>query len=67
MASRANSLTLKREVTYSNISPEEWEQMLKGQHAGSNLTGHLLAMGVLHRAGRYDRQAGGIQAVTGRR
>ena len=28
--------------------------------------GHLLAMGELHRAGRYDRQADGVQRVTGR-
>jgi hypothetical protein len=31
-----------------------------------HLTGHLLAMGELHRAGRYDRQADGVQRVTGR-
>ena len=27
--------------------------------------GHLLTMGALHRAGRYDRQADGVQRVTG--
>ena len=27
---------------------------------------HLLTMGALHRAGRYDRQADGVQRVTGR-
>jgi len=63
---REFSDALQREVTYSDISPEEWEQMLKGQRMPEHLTGHLVAMGELHRAGRYDRQAGGIQAVTGR-
>src|SRR5215813_11302616 len=63
---REFSDALKREVRYSDISPEEWEQMLKAQRMPEHLTGHLLAMGELHRAGRYDRQADGIQAVTGR-
>jgi hypothetical protein len=31
-----------------------------------HLTGHLLAMGELYRAGRYDRRADGVQRVTGR-
>jgi NAD(P)H dehydrogenase (quinone) len=57
---------LNREVTYSDISPEEWEQKLKRQSMSEHLTGHLLVMGELHRAGRYDRQADGVQRVTGR-
>jgi uncharacterized protein YbjT (DUF2867 family) len=57
---------LNREVTYSDIRPEEWEQMLKRQSMPEHLTGHLLAMGELHRAGRYDRQADGVQRVTSR-
>jgi hypothetical protein len=28
--------------------------------------GHLLTMGELHRAGRYDRRADGVERVTGR-
>ena len=31
-----------------------------------HLTGHLLAMGELHRACRYDRRADGVQRMTGR-
>ncbi len=31
-----------------------------------HLTGHLLAMGELHRTGRYDRRTDGVQRVTGR-
>jgi len=30
-----------------------------------HLTGHLLAMGELHRAGRYDRQTDDVQRITG--
>src|SRR6266446_2470486 len=63
---REFSDALNREVTYSDISPEEWEQKLKRQGMPEHLTGHLLAMGELHRAGRYDRQADGVQRVTGR-
>jgi len=37
----------------------------KAKYAGA-LTGHLLAMGELHRSGRYDRQADGVERVTGR-
>ena len=57
---------LNRQVTYSDISPEEWEQRLKKQPMPEHLTGHILAMGELHRAGRYDRWADGVQQLLGR-
>jgi uncharacterized protein YbjT (DUF2867 family) len=63
---REFSDALNREVAYSDISPEEWEQKLKGQGVPEHLRGHLLAMGELHRVGRYDRRADGVQRVTGR-
>src|SRR5258708_1945749 len=63
---REFSDALNREVTYSDISPEEWEQKLRKQSMPEHLTGHLLAMGELHRAGRYDRRAGGGQRGSGR-
>ena len=63
---REFSDALNREVTYSDVSPEEWEQKLKTQHLSEHLTGHLLAMGELHRAGRYDRRTDGVQRLTGR-
>jgi hypothetical protein len=63
---REFSDALNREVTYSDISPEEWEQRLKRQPMPKHLTGHLLAMGELHRAGRYDRQTDGVQRLKGR-
>ena len=63
---REFSDALNREVAYSDISPEEWERELKRQGVPEHLTGHLLTMGELHRAGRYDRRADGVQRVTGR-
>jgi len=63
---REFSEALNREIVYSDISPEKWEQRLKKQPMPEHLTGHLLAMGELHRAGRYDRRADGVQRVTGR-
>src|SRR6516162_5990587 len=63
---REFSDALKREVTYSNISPEEWERGLKTQGVPEHLMGHLLTMGELHRTGRYDRMADGVERVTGR-
>ncbi len=63
---REFSEALNREITYSDISPENWEQALKVYRLPEHLMGHLLTMGALHRAGRYDRQADGVQRVTGR-
>src|SRR6185369_589768 len=56
---------LNREVTYSDIPPEDWERELKRAGLPEHLTGHLLTMGELHRAGRYDRLADGVERVTG--
>jgi uncharacterized protein YbjT (DUF2867 family) len=63
---REFSDALNREIAYSDISPEKWEQGLKMYRLPEHLMGHLLTMGELHRAGRYDRQADGVQRVTGR-
>src|SRR5712691_1631014 len=63
---REFSEALNREIMYSDISPEEWEQKLKTYKLPEHLMGHLLTMGALHRAGRYDRQADGVQRLTGR-
>lgn len=64
---REFSESLNREVMYSDVSPEEWEAGLKRAGVPEHLTGHLVTMGELHRAGRYDRQADGVERVTGRR
>jgi NAD(P)H dehydrogenase (quinone) len=63
---REFSDALNREIAYSDISPEKWEEGLKMYQLPEHMMGHLLAMGELHRAGRYDRQADGVQRVTGR-
>jgi NAD(P)H dehydrogenase (quinone) len=63
---REFSEALNREIRYSDISPEEWERGLKMYRLPEHLMGHLLTMGALHRAGRYDRQADGVQRLTGR-
>jgi uncharacterized protein YbjT (DUF2867 family) len=63
---REFSDALNREIAYSDISPEEWERELKKHGVSEHLTGHLLTMGELHRAGRYDRCADGVERVTGR-
>src|SRR6266704_396430 len=54
---REFSDALHREVTYADISPAEWEQELKRAGLPEHLTGHLVTMGALHRAGQYDRLA----------
>ena len=63
---REFSYALKREVTYSDISAEAWERELKKAGLPEHLTLHLVTMGELHRAGRYDRLADGVERVTGR-
>ena len=63
---REFSDALNREVTYSDIPPEDWEWELKRAGLSDHLTRHLATMGELHRAGRYDRLADGVERVTGR-
>src|SRR5947199_6470875 len=63
---REYSDALNREITYSDIPPEDWERELKRQGLPEHLTGHLVTMGELHRAGRYDRLAEDVERVTGR-
>src|SRR5262249_29354441 len=62
---REFSDALNGEVTYSDIPPEDWERELKGAGLPEHLTKHLVTMGELHRAGRYDRLADGVERVTG--
>jgi uncharacterized protein YbjT (DUF2867 family) len=60
------SEALKREITYADISPEEWEQGLKTAGVPDHLRKHLVTMAELNRAGRYDGEAEGVQRLTGR-
>jgi NAD(P)H dehydrogenase (quinone) len=63
---REFSDALNREVAYSDISHEDWERQLRGAGLPEHLIGHLVTMAELHRAGRYDRLADGVERVTGR-
>jgi uncharacterized protein YbjT (DUF2867 family) len=63
---REYSDALNRQVTYSDIPPEDWERELKRAGLPEHLTRHLVTMGELHRAGRYDRLADDVEQVTGR-
>jgi uncharacterized protein YbjT (DUF2867 family) len=64
---REFSDALNREVTYSDVAPEDWERDLRSQGVPEHLLGHLVTMGELHRTGRYDRLADDVERVTGRR
>ena len=57
---------LHREITYTDLPPEAWEQGLHKAGLPAHLIHHLVTMAALHRAGRYDRQADGVERVTGR-
>jgi hypothetical protein len=63
---REYSDALEREVTYSDIPPEDWERELKRMGLPEHLTRLLVTMAELNRAGRYDRLADGVERVTGR-
>jgi uncharacterized protein YbjT (DUF2867 family) len=63
---REFSDALNREVTYFDIPPGDWEEGLKRQGLPEHVAQHLVTMGELHRAGRYDRLADGVERVTGR-
>jgi len=63
---REYSDALNREVTYRDIPLEDWKQALEGQRLPEHVTRHLVTMAELHRAGRYDRLADGVERVTGR-
>ena len=64
---REFSDALNREVTYTDRPAEDWERELKGLGLPEHLTRHVVTMGELHRAGRYDRLADGVEQVTGRK
>ena len=63
---REYSDALNREVTYSDISPADWERELKRAGLPEHLTRHLVTMAELNRADRYDRMADNVERVTGR-
>src|SRR5438309_11576266 len=62
---REFSDALNREVTYSDIPAADWQRELKKLGLLQHLTRHLVTMGELHRAGRYERLAVGGDPVAG--
>jgi NAD(P)H dehydrogenase (quinone) len=62
---REFSDALNREITYSDIPAEDWERGIKKWGVPEHLTRHLVTMAELHRAGRYDRLADGVERLTG--
>jgi NAD(P)H dehydrogenase (quinone) len=62
---REFSEALNREVVYVDIAPEAFEAALKRAGLPEYVAQHVVTMGELHRAGRYDRLADGVERVTG--
>lgn len=63
---REFSDALNREVAYADVPHADWERALASAGLPEHLIGHLATMAELHRANRYDRQADGVERVTGR-
>jgi uncharacterized protein YbjT (DUF2867 family) len=63
---REYSEALNREVTYFDMPADDWERELKSAGFPEHVNRHLVTMAELHRAGRYDRLADGVERVTGR-
>jgi uncharacterized protein YbjT (DUF2867 family) len=63
---REYAAALAREVTYLDITPEAWKQDLERAKLPEHLIQHLIAMGELNRAGRYDRMTDTVERMTGR-
>jgi uncharacterized protein YbjT (DUF2867 family) len=63
---REFSEALNREITYYDIPPAEWERELKKVGLPEHVAQHLITMTELHRAGRYDRLADGVERLSGR-
>ena len=64
---REYSDALNREITYADISPDDWEHQLQKAGLPEHLIKHLLTLAELNRAGRFDRMADGVERVTGRK
>jgi NAD(P)H dehydrogenase (quinone) len=60
------SEALNREVAYADVPPEDWAAGLRKAGVPEHVTQHIITMGELHRSGRYDRHADGVERVTGK-
>ncbi len=57
---------LDRNITYRDIPPEDFERRVRRPGVSDHLFKHLVTIGELHRAGRYDRMTDQVARVTGR-
>jgi len=62
---REFSEALNRAITYTDIATEVFAAALKT--LPEHVAQHVVTMGELHRAGRYDRHANGVETFTGKR
>lgn len=60
------SEALNRQVTYMDISPDDWQVELRKASLPEHLVAHLVTMAELNRANRYDLAAEGVERITGR-
>ena len=59
------SKALGRTITYQDIPVEPWRDALLKRGLAVHLVNHLVTMGDLHRAGRYDRMSDDVRTLTG--
>ena len=57
---------LGRTIKYVNVPPQIWEAKLKEARLPEHLISHLITMGQLNRANRYDRMTDTFQKLVGR-
>jgi uncharacterized protein YbjT (DUF2867 family) len=60
------SAGLGRPIRYVNVPPQVWEDTLREAGVSPHLLNHLVTMGDLHRANRYDRLTTTFQQLVGR-
>nr|WSX75455.1 NAD(P)H-binding protein [Streptomyces sp. NBC_00899] len=59
------SLALGRPISYVDVPPDRWEAQLPKLGLPAHVVQHIATMARLHRDGRYDRRADGVERVTG--
>jgi uncharacterized protein YbjT (DUF2867 family) len=57
---------LGRPIQYVDVPPQIWEAKLQEAHVPAHVTAHLITMGQLNRANRYDRMTDTFQQLVGR-
>lgn len=60
------SAALGRYIRYVDVPFDEWERGLRGRGLPEHALQHILTMGKLHAANRYDRLTHDVEKITGR-